>query len=177
LDQIELAHAAVGGNERGRRYATLHINHAYLVLVSSHFQRFCRDLHTEVIDHICRQDPNPDSRRELLRLALSTNRQLETRNPTPGAIGSDFGRFSLQFWDAVKQQAPAFNQRRQTKLDDLNRWRNAIAHQDFAAAGLRPEGVTLPMVRRYRAACDHLAARFDVVLASHVATITGIRPW
>ena len=52
LDEIENAHAMVGGTERGRRYATQQINYAYAALLSSHFQGFCRDLHSECVDHI-----------------------------------------------------------------------------------------------------------------------------
>lgn len=177
LDQIQNAHAAVGGNQRGRRYATLHINHAYLVLVSSHFQRFCRDLHTESIDHLCRQHVNPDPRRDILRIMLTLNRQLDSRNPTPLAIGADFNRFNLSFWDAVRQGAPVYNQRRHRLLEELNGWRNAIAHQDFAPHNLRPQDLNLATVQTYRNACNHLATRFDAVMASHLATITGITPW
>ena len=52
LDEIESARAMVGGTERGRRYATQQINYSYAALLSSHFQGFCRDLHSECIDHI-----------------------------------------------------------------------------------------------------------------------------
>ena len=52
LSQIRNAHATVGGTSRGRRYATQQINHAYVMLLSGHFQGFCRDLHTECVDHI-----------------------------------------------------------------------------------------------------------------------------
>src|SRR5437016_7172322 len=52
LDEIETAHAMVGGTERGRRYATQQINYSYTTLLSSHFQGFCRDLHSECADHI-----------------------------------------------------------------------------------------------------------------------------
>lgn len=52
LDEIAAAHAAVGGQGPGRRYATQEINHAYAVLLSSQFQRFCRDLHTEAAAHV-----------------------------------------------------------------------------------------------------------------------------
>src|SRR5229473_2868809 len=52
LDEIEAAHARVGGTERGRRYATQQINRAYAVLLSSEFQGFGRDLHSECVDHI-----------------------------------------------------------------------------------------------------------------------------
>ncbi len=47
LDKIEDAHATVGSTERGRRYATQQINYSYTALLSSHFQGFCRDLHSE----------------------------------------------------------------------------------------------------------------------------------
>ena len=47
LDQMENAHASVGGKGRGRRYTTDQINQAYAVLLASQFQGFCRDLHSE----------------------------------------------------------------------------------------------------------------------------------
>jgi hypothetical protein len=179
LDQIQAAHAAVGGNEPGRRFATLQINHAYLVLISSHFQGFCRALHTEAVDYVCNQPATgaSDPRRDILRITLTLNRQLDSKNPSPGHIGSDFGRFNIQFWDRVKARAPTRNQQRQALLEMLNTWRNAIAHQDFAGHGLRPDALTLPMVRQFRSACHLLAARFDEVVADHLAIITGSRPW
>jgi hypothetical protein len=47
LDEIENAHRSVVGTGRDRRVATQQINQAYAVLLSSQFQAFCRDLHTE----------------------------------------------------------------------------------------------------------------------------------
>ena len=52
LDEIAGADAAVGGAARGRRYATQQINRAYAVLLASEFQGFCRDLHSECVDHV-----------------------------------------------------------------------------------------------------------------------------
>src|SRR5579884_2178893 len=49
LDEVENAHRSVGGTGPGRRYATQQINQAYAVLLSSQFQAFCRDLHTECV--------------------------------------------------------------------------------------------------------------------------------
>lgn len=54
LDEIEAAHVAVGGTGRGRRYATQQINQAYVVLLSSRFQAFCRDLHSETVAELIR---------------------------------------------------------------------------------------------------------------------------
>lgn len=52
LDEIEAAHASVGGTGPGRRYATQQSNQAYAMLLASQFQGFCRDLHTESVDQV-----------------------------------------------------------------------------------------------------------------------------
>ncbi len=50
LDDIEAAHRALGGTGPGRRHATLELNYAYAVLLSSQFQAYCPDLHSECAD-------------------------------------------------------------------------------------------------------------------------------
>src|SRR5438105_5495917 len=87
LDQIEAAHAAVGGTGPGRRYATQQINQAYAVLLSSQFQRFCRDLHTEAADYLV-STITPPRLQSTLREALTHGRKLEIGNPNPGNIGA-----------------------------------------------------------------------------------------
>src|SRR2546426_8652738 len=57
LDEIVEAHRAVGGTGRGRRYATEQVNHAYAVLLTSQFQGYCRDLHSECVYHTVQQVP------------------------------------------------------------------------------------------------------------------------
>jgi hypothetical protein len=52
LDEIESAHGAVSGTGAGRRIAMQQINQSYTVLLSAHFQAFCRELHTESADHV-----------------------------------------------------------------------------------------------------------------------------
>lgn len=52
LDELDLAHGVVGSTGPGRRYATRQLNHAYTVAIASHFQGFCRDLHSECADVI-----------------------------------------------------------------------------------------------------------------------------
>ena len=134
LDQLHLAHNSVGGTVRGRRYATQQINQAYAVLLSSHFQGFCRDLHSECADHFVRSIL-VGLVRTAVRNALVEHRKLDKGNPNPGNIGADFNRFGLPFWDEVRK-VDARNQDRQNRLGELNEWRNAIAHQDFKAAAL-----------------------------------------
>jgi hypothetical protein len=135
LDEIEAAHANVGGTERGRRYATQQINRAYAVLLSSEFQGFSRDLYSECMDHVVATAPA--ATQGVIRTQFLWGRSLDRRNPQAGGIGSDFGRFAIPFWDEV-YDFHALNERRRELLDELIRWRNAIAHNDFDPAIFGP---------------------------------------
>ena len=78
LDEIADAHRAVGGAGRGRRYATLQVNYAYAVLVSSQLQGFCRDLHTEAADFVVDRT-QPVVSADILRVLLTQGRKLLPR--------------------------------------------------------------------------------------------------
>jgi hypothetical protein len=176
LEELEAAHRSVGGAGPGRRYATQQINHAYAVLLSSQFQGFCRDLHTECADHFV-QSVSIGPLQTALQNVLVRDRKLDRGNPNPGNIGSDFNRFGLIFWDEVTI-ADSRNQDRQSELEDLNVWRNAIAHQDFDPTKLG--GATflrLQQVRDWRSVCNQLAASFDAVMRSHLLSFNGLAPW
>src|SRR4028119_882755 len=73
LDQIAAAHAA-GDAAPGRRYATQQINRAYRVLLAAQFQGFCRDLHSEAVDHLIAPMPAGDVRTDMLRVRLTEGR-------------------------------------------------------------------------------------------------------
>ena len=92
--------------------------------------------------------------------------------------GIDFNRFDLKFW-AVVEGTDARNAARKRKLEALNAWRNAIAHHDIETrrADLRPREVTLAACNAWRGALNGLAESFDRVLADHLATLLGARPW
>ena len=176
LDQIENAHRQVGGDARGRRYATQQINHAYAMLLSSQFQGFCRDLHSEAVDLIVRS-VTPIPLQEIVRAEFTRSRKLDSGNPNPGNIGSDFNRLGLQFMEQIRAQGIRVNSHI-NHLEDMNSWRNAIAHQDFNPQKLG--GITnlrLATVRRWRLACERLTTVFDAVIGSHVAQVTGGHSW
>lgn len=174
LDEIEDAHRSIGGGGRGRRYATQQINHAYTILLSSQFQGYCRDLHSECANYLV-QAVTPVSLRTTFRNALVSNRKLDKGNPNPGNIGSDFNPFGLVFWDEVRN-LDLRNQASQNRIEELNDWRNAIAHQDFTKF---PGGsfLRLGRVRAWRASCNQLAVAFDSVMRQHIQMITGAVPW
>jgi hypothetical protein len=176
LDEIDEAHQAVGGTDPGRRYATQQINRAYATLLSSQFQGFCRDLHSECVDYILNA-VNPPGLRNLLRAQFFWARSIDKGNPNPGNIGADFNRFGLKFWDAVKAEH-ALNGRRQEILGELNEWRNAIAHHDFNLPGLGGRTTLhLPEVRDWRRAINRLAQAFDEVMRAHLQTLPGVSAW
>lgn len=175
LDEIEAAHAAVGGCGRGRRWATEQINHAYVVLVSSQFQGFCRDLHSESVDLLARTI-SPASLRNVLRAEFVFGRSLDRGNANPANIESDFKRLGVAFWPQVETHDRR-NSNRRRSLENLSRWRNAIAHQDFGPSRLTPARLGLGTVRSWRGACDGLARSFDRVLNRYLASVLGTAPW
>jgi hypothetical protein len=128
LDEIEHAHRSVGGTGPGRRFLTQQINQAYAVLLTSQFQGFCRELHTDCADHLLASVVSPVLL-AIFRRNLLLGRKLDTGNPNRGNIGSDFNRLGLSFWDIVDHPR---NPQRGRVLETLNRWRNAIAHNVLA---------------------------------------------
>jgi hypothetical protein len=177
LDEIEAAHRGIGGTGRGRRYATQQINHAYAVLLASQFQGFCRDLHSECVDYLVRALAPPPTLETVLRYEFTLNRKLDLGNPNPGNIGADFSRLGIEFWKEVDVDS-SLNRKRQKMLDDLNNWRNAIAHQDFDPRKLSgTKTLRLARVRRWRKACEGLAHSFDNVMRAYIQTVTGTLPW
>jgi hypothetical protein len=177
LDEVEAAHTVLGGTARGRRYTTQQINRAYAVLLASQFQGFARDLPTEAIDYLVAVIPHPGFR-AAMRQELLWNRQLDTKNANQGTIGGDFSRLGIpQFWGQVDAVFVNNDLRRQW-LDDLNAWRNAIAHQSFDPAMLGgTTNLQLARVQRWRRSCNKLARSLDSVLRAYIQFVTGNSPW
>jgi hypothetical protein len=177
LDDIENAHHAVRGSGPGARAATQQINQAYVVLLVAQFQGFCRDLHSECAEFLVAPVADPELR-EVLRDSLVFGRKIDRGNPNAGNLGSDFNRLGLTFWPLVNAHRTR-NPVRRSMLEELNDWRNAIAHQNFTGAMLRAGRpyLTLLQVRAWRRACDGLAHSFDEVLRAHLRALTGVAPW
>jgi len=173
LDEIQAAHATVGGTARGRRYATLQINYAYAAILSSQFQGFCRDLHSESIDYIVAKVPL--SYQAFMRVEFVWNRSLDKGNPNPGNIGNDFNRLGILFWPNVLA-LDARNDRRREMLGKAIDWRNAIAHQDFSKVGGDPT-LHLTQVRAWRRSFGALADHFDNAMRDHLTLLLGHAPW
>ncbi len=142
-------------------------------MLSSQFQGFCRDLHSECTDALIAD--LPIQRQALLRIQFLHGVKLNHGNPNPGNLGADFGRFGFRFWDAVKA-LDARNEARRDKLERLNLWRNAIAHQDWEKVGGDPR-LGLTDIRQWRSALNALGGDFDRILRDRVGVLSGSRPW
>ncbi|MBI1916199.1 MAG: hypothetical protein HYS12_15915 [Planctomycetes bacterium] len=177
LDEVEAAHTAIGGSGPGRRTATQQINRAYAVLLASQFQGFCRDLHTECVARLITLIPVATFQVSV-RDQFLWNRGLDHGNANQGTIAGDFRRMGLRdFWSRVDADRPGNDRRRQV-LDQLNEWRNAIAHQSLDPARLG--GTTmlrLAVVRRWRRVCRVLAKSMDNVTRAYIQGVTGMPPW
>jgi hypothetical protein len=151
------------------------VNRAYVVVLAAEFQGFCRELHNECVAGILVSIPLV--LQDVVRRQFLLNRSLDRGNANPANLGSDFGRFGLKFWDSLERADPQTRTLR-TELEQLNEWRNAIAHNNYDPTAL---GATIELrigrVRQWRRMCGDLARLFDTVLASHIGTMTGVRPW
>lgn len=177
LDDLERMHRTIRGTGPGVRAMTLLANQAYALMLSAQFQGFCRDLYAESVDYYVSGIARPNLQLRILDNLLF-GLKLNRGNPNPANIGSDFGRLVPRFWPLVEARRP-HNPARKAALDELNEWRNAIAHEDYAAAMLRGgrPSLTLAQVQDWRRACDGLARSFDEVIRNEIAVLAGVSPW
>lgn len=149
---------------------------SYAVLLSSEFQGFCRDLHSECADRLV-DAITPVGLQTVLRLQCMYGRKLKTGNPTPGTLGADFNRFGFDLWPGVLALDPG-HAARQHRLALLYAWRNVIAHHDYEAADLGgTTTLTITQVRDWQTDCDAFAVAFDAVIRSNLQITTGVLPW
>jgi hypothetical protein len=150
------------------------LNHAYAVLLSSQFQGYCRDLHSEAAAHLAQQLPRAALAQVFLG-GLTQGRKLDQGNPNPSNLGADFSRLGMSFWPDL-QKLDRRTTDRQQRLETLCAWRNAIAHQDFSKIGGN-SALSLATVRSWRGNLEALAKDFDRAVESHIAALAGSPPW
>jgi hypothetical protein len=145
----------------------------YVMLLSGHFQGFCRDLYTEcaqlcVIAVAAGLQP-------AVQAQFAAEIRLNTGNPTMENIRRDFERFGFLLDLAGADPA---NPLRGTHLGHLNYWRNAVAHQKATPPPLGvPAIVTLAEVQTWRASCDGLATSLDDMMHRTLTRMLGVAPW
>jgi hypothetical protein len=124
LDRLDAAVHASHASDRAHRQQLVDM---YILLLAGQFQGYCRALHDEatgiVVAHV-----RPVGARTLVNELLTGRRQLDRGNAHPAALGADSGPLDMDLWPELARRDGRAQQRRH-RLDQLNVWRNAIAHQ------------------------------------------------
>jgi hypothetical protein len=145
----------------------------YAMLLSAHFQGFCRGLYTECAQMV--GAAVPAGLLATVQAQFSAKLSLNKRNPTVATIRDDFERFGFTLDLAAANPA---NPLRLTHLGHLNYWRNTAAHHRTTPP---PPGVpavlTLADLQTRRMSCDGLAASLDDIMYNELRRILGIAPW
>ncbi len=142
----------------------------YVVLLSAHFQGFCRDLYTEAAQVIASKVRL--RLRQLIQEQFTAHRKLERGNPNLQHLKDDFNRFGFTLDLAAAHPANAL---RLDHLSALNKWRNVAAHQGTTA----PAGIplNLPSLQAWRMSCDGLAASLDDIVYNELRKVLRRAPW
>lgn len=174
LDEMEAA--CLAADVVHRRAAAQHVIQAYTMIVAAQFQGFCRDVHSETVNELT-VGLVPPHFRYMIGFDLMWGRQLDRGNAQPSSIGTDFNRLGLSIWNVLAARSNKSTLYK-LALEDLNMWRNAIAHQDFdntRLAGRRT--VKFRDVGRWVRACRWLAKEIDLACRDHVYYMKGVYPW
>jgi hypothetical protein len=178
LDEIEAAHQSIGGLGPGRRFATQQLNRVYAVLLAAQFQGFCTNLHAECVAAIVGTLPSSIS--ALANVNFRSGLAMRRGNAGPGNIGNDFERLGVSLWPDLYRR-DGRNRKRNAKLDVLNTWRNAIAHDDFENTTTFPQKrqtvLRLSTVKAWRSACDQIASDMDEHMRTYLTHLLGTPPW
>lgn len=143
---------------------------AYAMLLSAHFQAYCRDLYTEasqaVIARIRQKGLN-----EIVQAQLGAGLVLDRGNPTLDALEDDFSRFGVaNFRSTIGTGPPADGHKR--SLGDMIACRNKCAHGKQSIPELQ-----LANIRDWRHSCDWLASRLNAILYDVLWRRFRSAPW
>ncbi len=142
---------------------------AFILLLSAHFQGFCRDLYTESAQIVASRVRL--TLRVLVQEQFTANRKLDHGNPNIENLKKDFGRFGLTLRMAAHDPA---NHARLADLAQLNDWRNIAAHHGIVP----PTGLpSLPTIQGWKDSCNGLAISLDDIMYNHLRRILRRRPW
>jgi hypothetical protein len=143
----------------------------YVVLLSAHFQGFCRDLHTEA-SQIIVSKVRP-TLQVLIQDQFTARRYLDHGNPSIDNIAKDFKRFRFDL--KAELNADPGNALRRQHLAALNQWRNVAAHQGTVLPSGSP--LILPSLQVWRQSCDGLATALDGIVYNQLRKWLRRNPW
>jgi hypothetical protein len=141
----------------------------YVLLLSAHFQGFCRDLYAEsALIIVSKVRPTLQM---LIQAQFTAHRRLDHGNPNLQNLRADFERFDFVL--DLANANPA-NPARLQDLAALNGWRNVAAHHGPVPAGAQ---LILPLLQAWRHSCDGLATSLDGIMYNELRKILRRKPW
>jgi hypothetical protein len=141
----------------------------FIVLLSAHFQGFCRDLYTECAQIVAAT--LPFSVQVVAQTQFTASLALDRGNPNRNSIQRDFDRFGIPL--DLNGADPA-NHARLIDLGNLNEWRNIVAHHNAVPPGGVPSRADL---QRWWNSCNGLATSLDGIMYHQLQRILGNAPW
>jgi hypothetical protein len=141
----------------------------YALLLSAHFQGYCRDLCSECAQIVASRVRA--SLKPLIQDQFTFGRKLDHGNPNLDTIREDFKRFGFRL-DFVA--ADPANAGHVSNLDSLNKWRNVAAHHGTIPVGAP---LALPSLQAWRNSCDQLATSLDDIMYNRLRRILRRAPW
>jgi hypothetical protein len=142
---------------------------AYIVLLSAHFQGFCRDLHDEsalTISTRVRRSFQP-----IVQAQFTSNLALDHGNPNLHNLRKDFERFGFRMELAAADPGnPVCLQ----DLAELNTWRNVVAHHETVPPSGLPAYADL---QGWTDSCNGPAVSLDRIMHNQLRRILRRAPW
>ncbi|HEX5271072.1 MAG TPA: hypothetical protein VFW33_11315 [Gemmataceae bacterium] len=140
----------------------------YVLLLSAHFQGFCRDLSTEAAQVIVSKVRT--SVQLLVQRQFTAHRALDRGNPTAENLRNDFKRFGFK----LDLAADPANVPRLHDLAAMLTWRNVAAHYGPIPPG---PALALPSLQAWKTSCDGLATSLDAILYTELRKKFRRAPW
>lgn len=172
LDEVEAHCASLSAAPLPRPLLADEALQGYVMLLSGHFQGFCRELYKGCTHAF--------SATLSLRIIPTIQEQffaelkLDGGNPSMENIRKDFERFGIVL--NLPAVDPA-NAKRITDLGHLNQWRNHAAHQKSTPLPAGVPVLTLAGAQTARISCDRLADSLDSVMYNALRGMLGVDPW
>ena len=122
---------------------------------------------------------------QIVWTTFSKSRRLDQGNANAGSIAEDFGRIGMKdFWPEVARKGGAVRTKaRLRRIEQMNMWRNAIAHSNFEQYLNqldKLDGVLHPRLAEAsacRVAVNALTIQISEAVAKHLARVVGSVPW
>jgi len=168
LQEVENQCAATSTSTPPNAYLADENLRGYTVLLSTHFQGFCRDLYSETVAIIASK--TRISPQFTVQTQFSANCNLDHGNPNLANLKKDFERFGFK----LGLSAEPSNHLRLQHLSSLNDWRNIVAHYGEIPASGFP---SFPTVQSWRSSCDGLATSLDSILYNRLKNLLKRQPW